>query len=147
LRRDRTEMLVYRYSRLLHWSECDPGGIIFSPNYLRWMIDGVTDMFLSFGIDPHRLLEGGLRCGLPVLEQQLRYRQAARLHDSIEHVIEVAKLGTKSLTFEHRMYRGETCLMEATDVRVWGVHPIANPEKLRALPIPEEIRAHLMGGA
>jgi 4-hydroxybenzoyl-CoA thioesterase len=93
------------------------------------------------------LLEGGLRCGLPVLEQQLRYKQAAKLHDTIEHVIEVAKLGIKSLTFEHRMYRGETCLMEASDVRVWGVHPIANPENLRALPIPEEIRAHLMAGA
>ena len=45
--------------------------------------------------------------------------------------------------YEHRMLRGDTCLMEATDIRVWGVHPIANPERLQALPIPEEVRALL----
>ena len=137
-------MLTHRCSRLLQWSECDPAGIIFSPHYLRWMVEGVTEMFLSFGVDPHLLLEGNLRRGLPVLEQHLRYRKPAMLHDRIEHVIEVAKVGTKSLTFEHRMYRGETCLIEATDVRVWGVHPIANPEALRAVPIPVEILAHLV---
>lgn len=139
-------MLTYRYSRLLHWSECDPGGIIFCPHYARWMIEGVTNMFLSVGIDPHRLLEGGLRAGLPVLEQRLRLLQPARLHDEVEHVVQVAKLGTKSLTFEHTMLRGDTRLMEGTDVRVWGVHPIAAPEQLEARPIPDEVRA-ILGSA
>jgi len=136
-------MLTYRYTRLLHWGDCDPGGIIFSPNYARWMVEGVTNMFLSVGIDPHRLLDDGSRCGLPILEQQLRFRQPARLHDHVEHVVEVSKLGTKSMTFEHRMLRGDSCLMKATDVRVWGVHPIANPEQVRAVPIPDEVRALL----
>ena len=136
-------MLSHSYSRLLHWGECDPGGIIYSPNYARWMIEGVTLMLLSVGIDPHRLLEGGLRGGLPVMEQQLRFRRPARLHDQVLHHVEVAKLGTKSITFEHRMMRGDTLLMDATDVRVWGVHPVAEPEQLRALEIPQDVRAIL----
>ena len=136
-------MLKHSYTRLLHWGECDPGGIIFSPNYARWMIEGVERMLLSVGIEPHRMLEGGLRAGLPLMEQQLRFRRPARLHDTVEHQVEVAALGTKSLTFEHRMLRGDTLLMEATDVRVWGVHPIAQPEQLQALPIPEDVRAIL----
>ena len=39
------------------------------------------------------------------------------------------------------MMRGDTCLMDATDIRVWGVHPISEPEQLRALAIPEDVRA------
>jgi 4-hydroxybenzoyl-CoA thioesterase len=140
-------MLSYRYSRLLHWGECDPGGIIFAPNYVRWMIEGVTKMFLSVSIDPHRLLEGDLRCGLPVLEQQLRFQHPAKLHDEIEHRIRVAKVGTKSLTFEHRMLCGDTRLMEATETRVWGIHPLAHPEQLKAVAIPEEVRAILITGS
>ena len=44
---DRGETGCRKATRLLHWGECDPGGIIFSPNYPRWMIEGVTEMLLS----------------------------------------------------------------------------------------------------
>lgn len=135
-------MLKYRYSRVLHWGECDPGGIIFSPNYARWMAEGLAQMFLSVGIDAHRL-DGDLRYGQPLLEQNLRFLQPAQLHDRIEHEIRVAKVGTKSLTFEHRFFRGTTCLMEAREIRVWGAHPLTTPERLVAVEIPADVRAIL----
>ena len=45
-------MRHYTYDRRLNWSECDPGGIIFFPHYARWMVDGLNEMFLGFGVDP-----------------------------------------------------------------------------------------------
>jgi len=133
-------VVEHRYYRLLHWGDCDPGGIIYSPNYARWLIEGVTNLFISVGVDPYQLIEGGMRVGLPVMEQRLRFLTPAVLHDQIEHRVAVAKLGTKSLTFEHRMHARGECLMEATDIRVWGVHPVARPLELAARAIPEHIR-------
>jgi len=139
-------MLTYRYTRRVHWGECDPAGIIFSPNYAHWAIEAVTELFLSVGIDPHRMVDDQHRLGLPLLELQLRFLKPARLHEEVEHFVRVARLGTKSMIFEHAISRGDTRLMEATDVRVWGIHPVAQPEKLRAVELPAEVRAALSGG-
>lgn len=135
---------VYRYERLLHWSECDPGGIVFSPHYTRWMIDGVNQMLLGLGIDPHAVV-GDERMGLPVLSLALEFRRPPKLHDRLVHEIRVLRLGTKSLAFGHRVYRGEECLMEAKETRVWGVHPLTDATALRAVEIPAEVRAALGG--
>jgi hypothetical protein len=60
----------------------------------------------------------------------------------VEHIVQVAKVGTKSLTFEHRMQRGDICLMEATVVRVWDAYQIAEPDNLETLSLPH-VRALL----
>jgi 4-hydroxybenzoyl-CoA thioesterase len=138
-------MLTYLYSRRVHWGDCDPAGIIFSPNYAHWAIEAVTELFLSVGIDPHRMVDDEHRLGLPLLELQLRFLKPARLHDEVQHLVRVARLGTKSMIFEHTISRDDTLLMEATDARVWGIHPIAQPERLRAVALPPEVRAALSG--
>ena len=52
-------MSSYSYSRRLNWSECDPGGIVFFPNYARWAVDGLNEMFQSDGYTPnHKLADG-----------------------------------------------------------------------------------------
>ena len=63
-------MRTYRYDRLMQWSECDAGGIIFFPNYARWMVDGLNQMFLSLGIDPNAILDAETRGGLPDVVSQ-----------------------------------------------------------------------------
>lgn len=136
-------MREYTYERRLHWSECDPGGIIFFPNYARWMVDGLNDMFLHMGVDPNGPRGPEALGGLPVLALSMKFTSAPALHEMVTHRITVTKLGGKSLAFQHRFLRGEELLMEAEETRVWAEHPHGNPRGMRAMPIPDQVRALL----
>ena len=136
-------MRSYAYARRLHWSECDPGGIIFFPNYARWMVDGLNEMLLSLGIDPNEARGGNERGGLPVLGLSMKFHKAPALHEQITHRIAVEKLGGKSIGFQHQFLRGDDLLMEAQETRVWANHLLGDPRSLRTLPIPDDVRAVL----
>jgi 4-hydroxybenzoyl-CoA thioesterase len=132
-------MRTFSYKRLLQWSECDPAGIIFFPHYARWMVEGVNMLFLALGIDPTGKTEAGQR-GLPSVGFSTRFHAPAVLHDELVHEITVSKIGSKSITFDHRILRGDDCLADATETRIWAE---TSQEGLRAQPIPDELRAEL----
>ena len=136
-------MREYTYRRRLHWSECDPGGIIFFPHYARWMVEGMNEMLLSLGIDPNESKDASSRGGLPVLGLSMKFHSAPKLHEEITHQIVVEKLGGKSMLLRHRFLRGPDLLMEAEETRVWATHPLDNPSALRTHPIPDNVRALL----
>jgi 4-hydroxybenzoyl-CoA thioesterase len=133
----------YTYDRRLHWSECDPGGIIFFPHYARWMVDGLNEMFLSLGVDPNGPRGANARGGLPVLGLTMKFHSAPALHDPVTHQINVEKVGGKSISFRHRFLRGNELLMEADETRVWAEHPLDDPRALRTQQVPDDVRALL----
>jgi 4-hydroxybenzoyl-CoA thioesterase len=136
-------MRRHTYTRRLHWSECDPGGIIFFPHYARWMVDGLNEMFLGMGVDPNGKRGVNARGGLPVLGLAMKFHSAPCLHETVTHEITVEKVGGKSMAFRHRFLRGDELLMECEETRVWAEHPLANPQALSTQPIPDDVRALL----
>lgn len=133
-------MKTYDYDRLLNWSECDPGGIIFFPHYARWMVDGLNAMLLSLGIDPTEVRGENARGGLPVLGLTMKFLNAPALHETVKHRISITKVGSKSISIKHQFFRGEDLLMEAEETRVWAEHPLDNPRALRTKPVPDDVR-------
>ena len=140
-------MRTYKYDRLLQWSECDAGGLIFFPNYARWMVDGLNQMFLSLGIDPNAVIDAETRGGLPVLQVAMQFHQAPKLHETVRHEITVEKIGGKSMAFKHRFFLGDVLCMESTETRIWATHSLTQPPTLTTLPVPEEVRAALSAGS
>lgn len=136
-------MRTYRYHRRLHWSECDPGGIIFFPHYARWMVDGLNDMLLLLGIDPNAMHDETTRGGLPVLQLSMRFHEPPALHEDVTHEITVEKIGGKSLGFVHRFLRGEVLLMEASETRVWATHTSGQGASLQSRTVPDHVRTLL----
>ena len=145
-RRGRLEVWVmrtYEYDRLLQWSECDAGGIIFFPNYARWMVDGLNQMLLSLGIDPNGVIDAATRGGLPVAQLAMHFHHAPQLHETVRHEITVEKIGRKSIAFRHRFLLGDLLCMEATETRIWATHSLTQPPTLTTLPVPDHVRAAL----
>lgn len=133
----------YAYERLVHWGECDPAGIIFFPNYARWMVEGVNAFLLEIGFDPNGKISQTSFGGLPAVRSVFEYSAPAYLHAQVVHAIEVKSLGAKSLTFAHTISHGETVLAKAEDIRVWvefepggQIQSKAIPGTLRALLAP-----------
>ena len=137
-------MRTYRYKRRLHWSECDPGGIIFFPHYARWMVEGLNDMLLSLDIDPNAWLDPDTRGGLPIVQLAMKFFAAPPLHSLIWHEIHVDKIGGKSLGFIHRFFMDDTPLVEAHETRVWATHGIGQGASTQAIPVPDTVRKLLM---
>jgi len=126
----------YSYSRRLNWSECDPGGIVFFPNYARWAVDGLNEMFQSDGYTPnHKLADGGTE-GIPCVEFNMRFFDAPQLHAMVTHRISVQRVGKTSFTVLHRFSGEERSFAEVLDTRVWAVH---GENGLRKSPIPPEV--------
>lgn len=140
-------MRTYHYERRLHWSECDPGGIVFFPNYTRWMVEGLNEMLLSLGIDPTAQLDDGNRGGLPVVQLAMKFFEAPALHTMVRHEICVDKVGGKSLTFTHRFWRDQTLLVEANETRVWAVHTMGDSPSVQARVVPDNVRGLLTESA
>ncbi len=132
-------MKQYRYERRLHWSECDPAGIVFFPNYARWMVEGLNEMFLSMGVDPNGRIDKETTGGLPSVGYAMRFHRPAKLHDMITHEITVEKLGRSSLSFKHRFLRAGECLAEGEDHRVLATHSLVDAT-VKSKPIPDDLR-------
>lgn len=136
------KMRTFSYERRLHWGDCDPAGIIFFPNYARWMVEGLNMMLLSIGIDPHKAVDRETFNGIPSVGFSMSFYQPAKLHDLVTHEITVEKIGRSSLGFTHRFLRGGVCLAEAQDNRVWATHSLVDAS-VKSAPISDEMRALL----
>ncbi|WNV11749.1 hypothetical protein [Tardiphaga sp. 709] len=102
-------MRTYSYERGLHWSECDPGGIVFSPNYARRIVDGRSEMFFLLGFDPNKIDEARARRGLPVLRLVMGLHRSPTLHQIVTHKFNAKMGGDKSLSFRRRFQRSAIC--------------------------------------
>ncbi|WP_076866016.1 acyl-CoA thioesterase [Bradyrhizobium mercantei] len=129
-------MSAYSYYRRLNWSECDPGGIVFFPNYAKWAVDGLNEMLQSDGYIPNRKLPDGGTEGIPCVEFNMRFFDAPLLHAMVSHQISVQRVGKTSFTIRHCFSGDGRSFADALDTRVWAVH---GEHGLRKSPLPPEV--------
>jgi len=135
-------MYTYTYERRLHWSECDPAGIIYFPVYARWVSEGLNQLFLDNGINPNAITDNSM-VGLPAVALSMKFHSAPKLHEMVTHTITAERLGSKSLAFKHQFHSNGQLLMEAEDTRIWTTHTLGQPDTLKSAEIPPQMRALL----
>jgi 4-hydroxybenzoyl-CoA thioesterase len=138
---------AFSYQRRLQWSECDPAGIIFFPNYARWVVEGLNDWLFSLGIDPNEPLSREIVRGMPCVECSLKFHKPPVLHEIVTHEISLVRIGRSSLTFAHRFFKGDILFAEAADTRIWVAHSRVDPSDLKSEEIPQRVRDLLSGAA
>lgn len=125
----------------VQFGDCDPAGIVFFPNFARWMDAASLNFFLSNGVPPWRELQRtrGI-VGTPVLETATRYLKTATYGETLHIHTSVIEWRAKTFTHRHVVYRGVDILCEGTEVRAFVAHD-AQTERMRAVPVPDDIRA------
>jgi 4-hydroxybenzoyl-CoA thioesterase len=128
----------------VEWSHCDPARIIFNPNYYIWMDHGAHALMEAAGFPFLKLVAGPNFRGLPLVASNAEFLSPARLGDRLELWSEVERFGTKSMTMVHEFSRDGVAIARGREVRVWaGASPADDPEKLVAIPIPDDVREML----
>jgi 4-hydroxybenzoyl-CoA thioesterase len=130
------------YTVTVQFGDCDPGGIVFFPNFCRWM-DAASLMFFSdCGVKPWRTLEKerGI-VGTPLLEINTKFHKTATYGDTLTVHTHVAEWRRVAFIQAHRVMRGDDLICEGTEVRAFVRRDEHDPDRLRAIPVPEDIQA------
>lgn len=126
----------------VQFGDCDPAGIVFFPNFSRWMDQSSLAFFMACGIPPWReLVKTRGIIGTPLLEIHTRFLKPATYGEQIQVHTTVEEWAVKTFRQRHVVRRGDTVLCEGTEVRAFCIRDPNDPERIRAIPIPEDLKA------
>ncbi len=143
-------MKTHTYTVHVQFGDCDPAGIVFFPNFSRWMDEASLAFFMACGVPPWReLVKTRGIIGTPLLEIHTKFLRPATYGETITVHTTVESWAAKTFTQRHVVRRGDTVLCEGTEVRAFCVRVVdpptpgnpENPERIKAIPVPEDIRA------
>ncbi len=130
-------MSTFVRERMIRFSDCDPAGIVFFPQYFV-MFNGLVETWFddALGIR-YRDVVIGRRTGLPTVRIEADFQSVSRMGDDVSLKLEVERLGGKSLTLSLR------CEGDADEVRMTmrQVLVTTSLDTHRAVDIPPDIRA------
>lgn len=125
----------------VHFGDCDPAGIVFFPNFSRWMDQASLNFFQACGVPPWReLTETRGIIGTPVLEINTRFVLPATYGETITVHTSIVEWHAKVFVHRHEVRRGDDLLCEGREVRAFVARDSASG-RLKAVPVPEDIRA------
>jgi 4-hydroxybenzoyl-CoA thioesterase len=130
------------YRVTVQFGDCDPAGIVFYPNFQRWMDESSLSFFMQCGVPPWReLVKTRGIVGTPLLEIATKFVTAATYAEELVVHTCVEEWKAKVFRHRHRVMRGETLICEGTETRAFVRRDAENPDRLRAIPVPDDIRA------
>ena len=136
-------MKIYTHNIFVEWGDCDPAGIVFYPNYYRWMDDATFHLFDSVGYGWNEIRQKFGAPGLPLIATQAEYRIPGFFGDNISIEVGVSEWGTKSLTVSHRFLKDGKLAVEGWEKRIWSEGEPGDGKKINTAPIPDEVKAAL----
>ena len=133
-------MRTFVHPVLIGFGDCDPAGIVFYPNFFRWFDAAAHQMFRAVGCDIRSARrEHGWIVG-PLVDAGAKFRSPATHGDCVEVHSTIGEWTRKTFRIDYRIMRGDTLIAEGWEVRILAEPDPANPERIRALELPEEFR-------
>ena len=124
----------------VQFGDCDPAGIVFFPNYSRWMDAASHNYFRECGLRPWREMTELPGCvGTPLLEINTRFHKSTTYGERLQLHTWIEEWRGKVLIQRHRVLRGEELSCEGRETRALCVRDDSG--RLKAVQIPEFIRA------
>ena len=126
---------------LINFGDCDPAGIVFFPNFSRWMDASSLNFFVACGIPIwSELVKTTGITGTPVLEINVKYSNAAKYGETIRIATSITEWRDKVFIQTHVVTRGETLICEGREVRAFITRHPDDPKRIKASRVPDEIR-------
>ena len=133
-------MKTHRYDVTVHWGDTDPARIVFYPNYFAWFDESTRLLFDSVGLPWEKLMEKYRIHGLPIVEAHAKFLAPSKFRDEIVVESSVVEWNEKTFKVGHTVLNRGVRAVEGYEVRVWTNPRPDDPARLRAVPIPAEIK-------
>lgn len=127
----------------IRFSECDPAGIVFYPQYFvlfNDLLEAWVDALLPDG--GFAGLIGARRTGLPTVRLEADFQAVSRMGDAVQFSLQVQRLGGKSITL------ALACHGDDGSPRMRLLQTLVTTSLLThaAIPVPDDLRAAIAAG-
>ena len=110
------------YEVKVMFGDCDPAGIVFFPNFNKWMDASSLHFFMECGIPPWReLIKTTGIVGTPLLEIHTKFMRPATYGETLQVHTCVEEWRDKVFIQKHVIQRGDTVLCEGRETRAFVV--------------------------
>jgi 4-hydroxybenzoyl-CoA thioesterase len=134
--------LVRRSQFRIEWAHCDPAGIVFNSRFFEFFDWGTWTLFeKALGVKPPDLAGAYGIIGLPLVDSGARFLAPVRFGDVVELTSQVKEFRSSRFDVEHQLIVRGTLSVEGRETRVWATGDIADPSRIKALPVPKEVVA------
>ena len=124
------------------FGDCDPAGIVFFANFNKWMDAASLNFFRQCGVPPWReLVKTHGIIGTPLLEIHTRFVSPATYGERLQIYTSVQEWREKVFVHKHRVQRGATLLCEGTETRAFCIRHPEDPDRIKAIAVPADIKA------
>lgn len=131
---------IFTYCVPVMFGDCDPAGIVFYPNFLKWMDASSHHFFLQCGLQPFSEMEKTIGIvGHPLLEIQTRFHRPATYGQTLTVHTSVEEWREKVFVHKHVIQRDEVILCEGRETRTFVMRNPDDPTRLKSVPIPESV--------
>lgn len=128
-------------ARLIRFSDCDPAGIVFYPQYFV-MFNGLVEDWVEEGLGVgYRRLIVERRIGLPTVKLEAEFRAVSRMGDRVSLGLNVTRLGGRSLSLDLRCVGTSSDGSEDLRMRLRQVLVTTSLETHRSIDVPADLRA------
>jgi 4-hydroxybenzoyl-CoA thioesterase len=123
------------------FGDCDPAGIVFFPNFLKWMDASSLNFFVKCGVPTWRdLVKINGIIGTPLLEINTKFSRPATYGERLQIHTSVTEWRDKVFIHKHVVMRGDDLLCEGTETRAFCIRHPDNPDRIKAIAVPEDIK-------
>jgi 4-hydroxybenzoyl-CoA thioesterase len=139
-------MLTNVHLVTVEWGHCDPAGIVYFPNYFTYFDSSTNALFLrALGCNKYEMLKRYGIVGIPLVDVGARFIVPSTFGDVVTIESSVAEIRRSSFRVLHRLLRGDALAVEGTETRVWVGRDPADSDRLKSMPIPQDVVAKLTG--
>lgn len=132
-------LLTFSRPHKIHFSECDPAGIVFYPQYFvmfnnlleRWFDELLPEGFAGYILDQ--------RLGFPTVRLEAEFKAVSRMGDEVQLELQVERIGSKSVTLR------QSCISNRGELRMQVIQTYVTTslETHRAIAIPDALYSAL----
>lgn len=128
---------VFTTTRRVEFCETDAAGIAHFASLLCYMEQAEHGFWRSLGKSVVEPLEDGYHLSWPRVHVSCDYQGVARFEDELSVTVEIANLGTKSITYQFTITNHDTPVAVGKVVAVCC--RVKTGEPLESQPIPDEL--------
>lgn len=127
----------------IEWGDCDPADIVFYPRYFTFFDASTGALFATMGYTLRHIRDELKAVGFPMVDTRSQFFKPSKFGDKVMIKSEITEVGHASFGIRHQLFNDGDLAVECSEKRVWACH---NAEGvLKANPIPDDIRAKMLG--
>jgi 4-hydroxybenzoyl-CoA thioesterase len=139
-------MFVNRRDVQIQWGDCDPANIVYYPRYFAMFDDSTSIMFEASGYSKQDLIHKYGLVGIPMVDTRAKFYIPSTHGDWITIESRIESFKRSSFEVKHNVFKREQLAIEGFETRVLVARHADDPERLKSVPVPEEIVAKFMRG-